>query len=80
MRPSCFPLLAPYDSSVTNDHKALSRDERLRIQRLGGFITENGRVCGNIAGVPCLPVDVFPYFSFAINWRQSLSTLRVTSA
>jgi len=34
---------------ATKDHKALNREERLRIQRLGGYITENGRVCGNVA-------------------------------
>eukprot|EP01128_Nolandella_sp_AFSM9_P008799 TRINITY_DN5473_c0_g1_i1.p1 TRINITY_DN5473_c0_g1~~TRINITY_DN5473_c0_g1_i1.p1 ORF type:complete len:890 (+),score=90.35 TRINITY_DN5473_c0_g1_i1:31-2670(+) len=51
---------------ATTDHKALSREERLRIQRLGGFLTENGRVCGNIAVARSIGDKAFqPFVSHA---------------
>jgi serine/threonine protein phosphatase PrpC len=33
----------------TIDHKALSREEIIRIQRFGGFVSDSGRVNGTIA-------------------------------
>lgn len=33
----------------TRDHKALDSDERIRVQQLGGFLAENGRLLGKIA-------------------------------
>jgi leucine-rich repeat protein SHOC2 len=58
---------------ATIDHKATDRDERHRIQALGGYITDTGRIMGMIAVSRSLGDRAFrPYVAYtpSIKWMR----------
>lgn len=58
---------------ATVDHKASDREERHRIQQLGGYITDTGRIMGMIAVARSLGDRAFrPYVAYtpAVKWMK----------